>query len=136
MNEKGRTVAINDKQFNLVYTSAAMLEIIEKFGDVEGMADKLQQNQAEAARIVPWLIALLANQGVMLETGNAKPSNPDLIDSDWVALYTMPKDWEYLMGECMSAIAIGNGTYHEAPDEGPVDVVLEELEKNAEAGGE
>ena len=136
MNEKGRTVVINDKQFNLVYTSAAMLEIIEKFGDVEGMADKLQQNQAEAARIVPWLIALLANQGVMLETGNAKPSNPDLIDSDWVALYTMPKDWEYLMGECMSAIAIGNGTYHEAPDEGPVDVVLEELEKNAEAGGE
>ena len=136
MNEKGRTVVINDKQCNLVYTSAAMLEIIEKFGDVEGMADKLQQNQAEAARIVPWLIALLANQGVMLETGNAKPSNPDLIDSDWVALYTMPKDWEYLMGECMSAIAIGNGTYHEAPDEGPVDVVLEELEKNAEAGEE
>ena len=33
------------------------------------------------------------------------------------------------MGECMSAIAIGNGTYHEAPDEGPVDVVLEELGK-------
>ena len=136
MHEKGCTVVINDREFNLVYTSAAMLEIIEKFGDVEGMADKLQQNQAEAARIVPWLIALLANQGVMLETGNAKPSNPDLIDSDWVALYTMPKDWEYLMGECMSAIAIGNGTYHEAPDEGPVDVVLEELEKNAEAGGE
>ena len=136
MNEKGCTVVINDRKFNLVYTSAAMLGIIEKFGDVEGMADKLQQNQAEAARIVPWLIALLANQGVMLETGNAKPSNPDLIDAGWVALYTMPKDWEYLMGECMSAIAIGNGTYHEAPDEGPVDVVLEELEKNAEAGGE
>lgn len=136
MNEKGRAVEINGKQFNLVYTSAAMLSIIERFGDVEGMADKLQENQAEAARIVPWLIALLANQGVMLETGNAKPSNPDLIDSDWVALYTMPKDWEYLMGECMTAIAIGNGTYHEAPDEGPVDVVLEEIEKNAEAGGE
>jgi hypothetical protein len=35
----------------------------------------------------------------------------------------------------MAAIAIGNGTYHEAPEEGPVDVVLEELRKNGEAGG-
>ena len=33
------------------------------------------------------------------------------------------------MGECMAAISIGNGTYHEAPEEGPVDVVLEELRK-------
>jgi hypothetical protein len=136
MNEKGREVEINGKKYNLVYTSAAMLGIIEKFGDVEGMADKLQENQAEAAHIVPWLISLLANQGIMLETGNAKPTNPDLIDSDWVALYTMPRDWEYLMGECMAAIAIGNGTYHETPKEGPVDVILEELQKNVEAGGE
>jgi len=135
MNEKGREVEINGKPYQMVYTSAAMLSIIEKFGDVEGMADRLQENQGEAAKIVPWLISLLCNQGVMLATGNAKPTNPDLLTPEMVALYTMPKDWEYLMGECMAAIAIGNGTYHEAPDEGPVDVVLEELRKNGEAGG-
>ena len=134
MNEKGRAVEIDGKQFTLVYTSAAMLTIIEKYGDVEGMADKLQENQAEAARIVPWLISILANQGVMLATGNTKPTNPDLITPEWVALHTMPKDWQPLMGECMTAIAIGNGTYHQV-DEGPVDVVLEEIEKNADGAG-
>lgn len=135
MNEKGRKVEINGKQYNLVYTSAAMLAVIDKYGDVEGMADKLQSNPAEAARIVPWLIATLANQGVMLETGNTKPNNPDLVSPEWVALYTMPKDWRPLMDECMAAIAIGNGTYHEVVDSGPVDVVLEELQKNAAGAG-
>lgn len=137
MNEKGRDVELNGKPYRMVYTSAAMLSIIERFGDVEGMADKLQENQAEAARIVPWLIATLCNQGIMLETGNTKPNNPDLLTPEWVALYTMPKDWEHLMGECMTAIAIGNGTYHETQDTGPVDVVLEEIEreKNAAAAG-
>lgn len=134
MNEKGREVEINGKQYNLVYTSAAMLAIIERFGDVEGMAGKLQENQAEAARIVPWLIATLANQGIMLETGNTKPNNPDLLTPELVAMWTMPKEWHYLIGECMDAIAIGNGTYHKAEENGPVDVVLEELEKNADSG--
>lgn len=136
MNEKGREVEINGKQYNLVYTSAAMLAIIERFGDVEGMAGKLQENQAEAARIVPWLIATLANQGIMLETGNTKPNNPDLLTPELVALWTMPNEWHYLIGECMDAIAIGNGTYHKAEENGPVDVVLEEIEKNAAGAGE
>lgn len=133
MNAKGRPIELNGKTYNMVYTSAAMLEVYDKYGDVSGMADKLDANQKEAARIVPWLVSLLCNQGIMLETGNTKPNNPELITPEWVALYTMPKDWQGMLSEAMAAIAIGNGTYHES-EEGPVDVVLEELEKNADSG--
>lgn len=134
MNEKGRNVEINGKPYKLVYTSAAMLEIMERFGDVEGMAEKLQADPVEAAKIVPWLVSLLCNQGTMLVTGNTKPTNPDLLTPELVALWTMPKDWEHLMGESMTAIAIGNGTYHEG-QEGPVDVTLEEIEREKNADG-
>ena len=136
MNEKGREVEINGKKYNLVYTSAAMLAILDKFGGVDRMADKCRESQEETARITPWLIALLANQGIMLETGNTNPNNPDLFTPELVALWTMPKEWYHLINECMGAIAIGNGTYHKAVDDGPVDVVLEEIEKNAAGAGE
>ncbi len=135
MNEKGREIELNGKKYRMVYTTAAMLMVAEKYGDVKDMAEQAEKNMAESGRIATWLVSTLCNQGTYLDTNDPKPSNPDLISPEWVALHTMPKDWEYLMGECMAAIGIGNGTYHEAPKEGPVDVVLEELEKNAEAGG-
>lgn len=133
MNAKGRPIKLNGKIYNMVYTSAAMLEVFDKYGDVSGMAEKLDENKKESARIIPWLVSLLCNQGIMLETGNTKPNNPDLITPEQVALYTMPKDWQEMLSDAMEAIAIGNGTYHES-EEGPVDVVLEELEKNADSG--
>ena len=73
MNAKGRPIELNGKTYNMVYTSAAMLEVYDKYGDVSGMADKLDDNQKEAARIVPWLVSLLCNQGIMLDmSGMAK----------------------------------------------------------------
>ena len=138
MDERGRNVSINGKRYKMVYTSAAMLGVMNKHGDVEAMADELDSNPAKAAEIVPWLISLLCNQGIMLDTGNTKPSNPDLLTPELVALYTLPKEWPELLNEAMSAIAIGNGTYHDLTDDSPVDVVLEEIEKskNADAAGE
>jgi hypothetical protein len=137
MNEKGRSVEINGKPYRMVYTSAAMLEVMDRFGDVEGMAETMQANPKEAAKIVPWLVSLLCNQGIMLDTGNTKPTNPDLLTPELFGLWTMPKEWKPLMDVAMEAIAIGSGTYHEAQT-GPVDVTLQEIEreKNAEAGGE
>lgn len=134
MNEKGRIVEINGKKYNMVYTSAAMLEVMDRFGDVEGMAEKMQNNPSEAARIVPWLISLLCNQGIMLETGNTKPTNPDLLTPELFALWTMPKEWKPLMDMAMEAIAVGSGTYHTA-ETGPVDVTLEEIEREKNADG-
>lgn len=136
MNEKGRKIEINGKQYNMVYTSGAMLAIMDKYGDVEGMAEEMKSDRAESARIVPWLVSLLCNQGIMLETGDTRPTNPELLSSEKIELWTMPKDWENMMGEAMLSIAIGNGTYHETQEDASVDVVLEELEKNAEGAEE
>lgn len=134
MNEKSCKIEINGKKFQMVYTASAMLEIMHKYGDVEGMADKAQANKAESAEIVPWLIAILCNQGIKLENENTK-NKTDLLTPEWVSLHTMPKEWKFLMGECMKAIAIGNGTYHETKENEEVDVVLEEIEKNVETAG-
>lgn len=155
MHEKGVRIGIGGEERFLVCTTAAYEMICDKYGDMESMAEAFQgpadgetdspEELANKARardkahqkvftIAPWLVAILANQGAMIQAGTTKLEKP--LTEDYIKLVTMPKDIEQLMNDAMAAISIGFGTEH-AKEEGPRDPVLEELDrKNVEGAAE
>ena len=154
MFEKGYPVKINGKEYLMVFSLAAMNAIIDRYGGIEEMAEVLRgpadddldaeeiKRDKEAARKkamakstleLPWLIATLVNQGIMLESGNTSPNNPALLTPEKAAVFIPPRELHGHMSAVMSAIAIGMGTYHGDDPNEERDVVLDELrQKNAE----
>lgn len=154
MFEKGYPVKIGGKDYLMVFSLAAMLAITERYGGIEEMANALQgpaddegdteeiiREKAAArkkARInslseLPWLITLLINQGIMLESGNTSVGNPALLTPEKTAVLIPPRELQGHMAAVMGAIAIGMGTYHGDDPNEERDVVLDELQrKNAE----
>ena len=143
-------IKINEVEEELVFTTAALLEVQEKFGDVSSMTEAFsgpsieewddketkaekQRLQAKAnAEALPlgcWLVAVLATQGRWLKDPQAEP-----LTEKYVALHTMPMDLQTMLQASMDAIAKGMGTYHKNEEE-PVDPILEEVEKNGESAG-
>lgn len=127
MFEKGVSVQIAGKPRRLVFNTYAMKEVGKRFGGVQEMAAKLDADKFESIDILCWLLAMLANQGTMIESGNLNPNNPDLLTADQVAVFTGPKEFEALSHSVTDAIRLGMEMEHKAGDNGPVDVVLEEL---------
>lgn len=126
MGENGVTVKIAGKEYRLVFTTAAMKQVGAKYGGIEQMGEKMDADRSAAIDDICWLVALLANQGIMIDTRNTNPNNPDLLNVDLVGLLTMPWEIESLSQAAIHAIELGMAMEHPAHS-GPVDVVLEEL---------
>ena len=126
MFEKGIDVQIAGKDYRFVFTTAAMKAVGLKFGGVAELGERMDADKIGAIGDVCWLIALLANQGIMLETRNVSPNNPDLLSAELVELLTMPTEIESLTKEALKAIELGMEVEH-TPVEGEVDVTLEEI---------
>lgn len=141
-------ISIGGLEEELVFTTAALLAVQEKFGDISSMTEafsgpeinewdddeekaRKQQAQAKAnADALPlgcWLVATLANQGRLLKDPKAEE-----LSEQYIALHTMPMDLQPMLQACMDAIAKGMGTYHRE-EEAPADPILEEVEKNGES---
>ena len=147
MYEGGVSVTIGGRDYQMVFTLAALLAVKKRYGGIRQMAEAFngptinewdseeekvekalaqQKAQEDAVDELPWLIATLINQGELLEDPKAETLTPE-----HVALRILPKYIETLMGQVMEAIAIGMGTEHEDGEE-KRDPVLEELDtKNA-----
>lgn len=152
------TVKIGNKTYELVCTTAAYVEICKKYGGVEEMAEMFQgeeiseydspeaqeQKRADAAKaanrlfeVIPWLVALLANQGEMLRIGKTKLSDDEKLTEESVLLLTTPKQIQELAPAAMEAISIGFGMEHKAPEGNPLlDEVERQERKNAESAAE
>jgi hypothetical protein len=126
MFEKGIDVQIAGKDYRFVFTTAAMKAVGLKFGGIKELGERMEVEKIGAIEDVCWLIALLANQGIMLATRNVNPSNPDLLSPELVELLTMPPEIESLTRDALKAIELGMEIEHTPIDEA-VDVTLEEI---------
>jgi len=155
MIPNGVKIEIGEKQYNLIYTVAAAEQIIGRYGSTTEMiqgigvkdivvgkntdgTEKTEQRIDEKTimREVPWIVALLANQGIMIESHNTKPDNSALLTPECVKLFSPLYALKDMINGVMEAIRIGSDMdYKGAQNDGPKDVILEELEKNAPAAG-
>ena len=149
MYEDGVQVKLGGREYDMVFTLAALLAVKKRYGGVQEMAeqfdgpeinewdDEATVTEKTAARTkakegaldeMPWLIATLISQGEMLKDPKAAP-----VTAEYVGLRVMPRDMDTLMTSAMRAISIGLGTEHPLSSV-KRDPVLEELEgKNVES---
>lgn len=125
MLANGVNITIGEKSFDLVLNTEAMAQIFEKYGGIEQVGEKLNSSYSEKIRFVPELIALLATQGEAIK------GSDEVITKEFVARYTMPRDFEALSQAFIRAIEIGMNIAVESNDE-ETDEVLAEIQKNAQ----
>lgn len=152
------TVKIGKKEYELVCTTAAYVEICKAYGGVEEMADTFrgaevfetdsleiqEQKRIEADKaannvftVIPWLVAVLANQGEMLRLNKTKLNDDEKLTEDAVLLYTTPAQIRELAVVAMSAVAKGFDMEHKAPDTNPLlDEVDRQERKNVASAAE
>lgn len=150
--DKAVHITLNGREEALVFTTAALKTVQDKYGDISGLTEAFagpsiqewdqddkevlesklaaqKKAQDQALDIAWWLVALLANQGRMLNDIQG-----ELLTEQQVALYMLPSDMEPMLQACMDAIAKGTGTYHQ-PEDAETDPILEEVLKNGEGAG-
>lgn len=125
MFTEGVKVTIGGKELDLVLNTEAMAQLADKYGDIDGVADKLNNaSYSDQIRIIPELIALLATQGEAIKESG------EVITPQFVSRNTLPRDIKALTDSFLQACAIGLNIKIDAGVE-DTDEVLAAIQKNA-----
>lgn len=124
MFTEGVKVTIGGKELDLVLNTEAMAQLADKYGDIDGVAERLDNaSYSEQIRIIPELIALLASQGEAIKESG------EVITPQFVSRNTLPRDIKALTDSFLRACAIGLNITIDTED-GDTDEVLAAIQKN------
>lgn len=150
MYEHGVALTIGGREFNLVFTLAAFLEIKKKYGGLSQMAEAFdgptinewdadevkaekaiarEKAQSNSVEELPWLLATLATQGEWIKDPKA-----ERVTAEWIAIHIFPREIKRVMSAVNESIKEGSHTETEPVDE--ADPVLEEIDKKNAEGAE
>lgn len=136
MNEKHKLLKVGKKEYKLVFSTQALIDITDKYGGVEQMASALEKMGVKAVQEYAWLIALLANQGIAIDNEENGTEIP-LITDKKVMLCLTPADLMSAQSILMGAISEGMGqTIDIDGDNDDNDEVLTEIKKTEGVTGE
>lgn len=93
-NERSSIVTIGGTEYTLLLTTKATREIAGRYGGLEHLGDKLMkaENFEMAIGEIVWLIALLANQSILIYNLRNRESAKPLLTEEEVELLTSPVD--------------------------------------------
>ena len=91
-NERSAVINIGDVEYELILTTKATKAIAGRYGGLENLGEKLMkaENFEMALEEIVWLIALLANQSILIYNLKHKDAPKDLLTDDEVELLTTP----------------------------------------------
>jgi uncharacterized protein with von Willebrand factor type A (vWA) domain len=91
-NDRSAAIKIGDTDFELILTTRATKDIAKRYGGLENLGEKLMksENFEMALDEIVWLIALLANQSIMIHNLKNKDAPKELLTEDEVELLTSP----------------------------------------------
>ena len=91
-NERAAVIIIDGADYELLLTTRATKEIAKRYGGLENLGDKLMkaENFEMALDEICWLIALLANQTVMIHNLKNKDNPKPLLTEEEIELLTSP----------------------------------------------
>jgi hypothetical protein len=119
-NERSAIITIGGSEYELLLTTRATKEIARRYGGLENLGDKLMKAENFEASLeeICWLIALMANQSILIHNLKNKDNQKDMITEEEIELLTSPLD----LAACKTAIteAMFRGTKRniESEDEG------------------
>ena len=128
--DRSAVIVIGGIEYQLILTTKATKEIAKRYGGLENLGDKLMksENFEMALDEIVWLIALLANQSVLIHNLQNKDDKKDLLTEEAVELLTTPLELSAYKNAIMEAMFKGTKRNIES-DENPTDG---EQSKNAQ----
>ena len=126
-NERAASITIGGKEYELVLTTGATKQIAKRYGGLANLGDKLMkaENFENALDELIWLIALLANQSILIHNFQHPEDKRDLLTEETIELLTSPHELAVYKDAIMESMFRGTKRFVESEPE---------LEKNASAG--
>ena len=126
-DERGAAITIGGEKYELLLTTRATKEIATRYGGLEGLGDKLlkSENFEMALSEIIWLIAMLANQAIMVHNLRHPDEKRPLLTEEAVELLTTPFELAGFKDTIAEAMFKGTRRNIESEDDS----------KNAESGG-
>lgn len=105
-NERSAVINIGGTEYELILTTKATKAIAGRYGGLENLGEKLMkaENFEMALEEIVWLIALLANQSILIYNMKNKDAPKNLLTDDEVELLTTPlelADYKTAISEAM-----------------------------------
>jgi hypothetical protein len=126
-NERAASITIARKEYQLILTTRATKEIANRYGGLANLGDKLMksENFELALDELIWLIALLANQSILIHNFQHPEDKRDPLTEEEIELLTTPTDLAEYKDAIMDSMLRGTKRYVESEPQ---------PEKNASAG--
>ena len=118
-NERTAAIQIGGENYELLLTTKATKEIAKRYGGLENLGNKLMksENFEMALDEIIWLIALMANQSIMIYNMRHKEEPKALLTVEEVELLTSPLDLAAYKDAIMAAMVRGTKRHVESePD--------------------
>jgi len=116
--ERSSLITIGGKEYRLILTTKATKEIAKRYGGLENLGEKLMkaENFEMALEEIVWLIALLANQSILINN-RLNGEKEELLTEDDVELLTSPHELATYKDAIMEAMFKGTKRNIESEDE-------------------
>lgn len=126
-NERAASITIARKEYQLILTTRATKEIANRYGGLANLGDKLMksENFELALDELIWLIALLANQSILIHNFQHPEDKREPLTEEEIELLTTPTDLAEYKDAIMDSMLRGTKRYVESEPQ---------TEKNASAG--
>ena len=127
-NDRAAVINIGGVEYHLILTTKATKEIAKRYGGLENLGEKLMhtQNFEMALDEIIWLLALLANQSILIHNLKNPSDKKVLLTEETLELLTSPYDLAEYKGAIMEALYKGTKRNVESEESNVL--------KNSEAG--
>lgn len=118
-NERGAAITIGGVEYEMVLTTRATKEIAKRYGGLSNLGDKLMksENFEMALEEVVWLIALLANQSILIHNLQNPQDKRETLTEEAVELLTSPLELADYKAAIMESMHKGTKREVESEDE-------------------
>ena len=125
--DRSAIINVGGSEYRLILTTRATKEIARRYGGLENLGDKLMnaENFEMALDEIIWLIALLANQSILVHNLQNPNDTQELLTEDALELLTSPFDLANYKAAITEAMFKGTSRTVESEDGD---------EKNAQTG--
>ncbi len=125
-NDRKSLITIGGKEYSLILTTKATKEIAKRYGGLENLGEKLMkaENFEMALEEIVWLIALLANQSILIKN-RLNGEKEELLTEEDVELLTSPHELATYKDSIMEAMFKGTKRNVESEDEESKNVEVE-----------
>jgi len=119
-NERSAIINIGGEEYELLLTTRATKEIAKRYGGLENLGDKLlkAENFELALEEIVWLIALLANQSILVHNLRHPDALREPLTEDLVDLLTTPLELAGYKNAITEAMFKGTARNIESEDAG------------------